>query len=183
MSEGASSAPATAETTGHHEPAGFPPFKTETYPSQLFWLTISFVLLFIVVWRIALPRIGGALTARKGQIDGDLGAAEMHRREAADASAAYDAALAAAKARAHGLADENRRRLNAEVDAAKAKAEAEAQAGMQAAEARIAQTRNAARAHVAQAAQDAAAAIVQQLTGDNVSADEARAAVASVSGS
>ena len=47
---------AAAETTSEGTEAnggGFPPFKTETYPSQLFWLTVTFAFLFVVLWRVA----------------------------------------------------------------------------------------------------------------------------------
>jgi F-type H+-transporting ATPase subunit b len=162
---------------------GFPPFDTTTYPSQLFWLAITFAVLFAVLWRIALPRIGGAIAARKGQIDGDLATAQAHRKAAEDASAAYDAALAAARSRAHALAEENRKRIAGEVERAKAAADADAQAAMAKAEAAIATTREAARTHVAGAARDAAIDIVARLIGDTVSADEAAAAVRAATGS
>ena len=59
-----------AETTAHTEqPAGhnsFPPFQAQHYPSQLFWLTISFVLLYVLMAKIALPRIGSILADAAG---------------------------------------------------------------------------------------------------------------------
>ncbi|HEV2560614.1 MAG TPA: hypothetical protein VGT78_00600 [Rhizomicrobium sp.] len=163
---------------GTQASGGFPPFKTETFPSQFFWLTITFVLLFVVMWRVAVPRIGGAIAGRKAQLTGDLAAAEQNRRDAEAASAAYDAALAAARARAQSVADENRRRINGEVEAAKAKADAEAHAAMAKAEASINATCEEAKTHVANAARDAAISIVSRLIGENVSADDAAAAIA-----
>ena len=62
----------TATTQGQHEPAGFPPFKTETYPSQLFWLAITFCFLFVVLWRVAGPRINAAITGRRQTINGAI---------------------------------------------------------------------------------------------------------------
>ncbi len=168
-------------TTGTQAPqgAGFPPFKTETFPSQIFWLAITFALLFVVMWKIAVPRIGGAITDRKARVSGDLATAEKHRQNAEAASAAYEQALAAARARAHGLAEENRKRLLAEIEKAKNAADAQAQEGLAKAEARIAATRAQSMTHVADAARDAAAAIVARLTGDVISPAEAEAAVAS----
>jgi F-type H+-transporting ATPase subunit b len=67
-----------AETTAHSEvPAGhgFPPFQAEHFPSQLVWLTISFVLLYALMSRIALPRIGAILAARNRLVSDDLAAA------------------------------------------------------------------------------------------------------------
>src|SRR6476659_8744964 len=102
-------AAAAETTTGTQVPegrAGLPQMDVETFPSQVFWLVVTFGLLFIVLWRNTLPMIAGAIGARRGQIDGDLGAAEARRKDAAGALQAYEAALASAKSRAHALADE-----------------------------------------------------------------------------
>src|SRR5471030_2652139 len=95
----------TASTEVPAKGAGFPPFKTETFPSQIFWLVITFTFLFAVLWRIAGPGIKGVLVARRGQIDGDLAKAQKHRTDAEGASAAYQSALTAARSRAQALAD------------------------------------------------------------------------------
>lgn len=167
----------TASTEVPPESGGFPPFKTDTFPAQIFWLAVTFAVLFVVMWRVAVPGIGGTIGERKKRIAGDLAEAENHRRNAEKASADYDAALASARTRAHAVAEENRRRIQKEIDDAKAQAEADATDAMSKAEARIAAMRNEARSHVINAARDAAASIVNRLTGDTVSVDEAAAAV------
>jgi|SRR5579871_1270113 len=172
----------TATTQVPARGAGFPPFKTETFPSQIFWLAITFAFLFVVLWRIAGPGIKSVLVARRGRIDGDLATAQKHRADAEGASAAYQSALAAARARAQALAEENRKRIGGEIDRAKADADTAAQADIAKAEARIAASRGEARSHVARAAEDAAIAIVARLTGDTVPADEAAGAVRAVTG-
>lgn len=172
-------AEATTTTTGvpAQQPAGFPPFKTETYPSQIFWLAVTFAVLFVVMWRIAGPRINGVITSRRGTINADIAAAEKARRDAESASAAYLTALAGARARAQNLAEENRQILNGEIAKAKAEAEADAHSAMTAADARIAETRIAAKEHVVRAAAEAAIAIVARLTGETVTAGDASRAV------
>jgi F-type H+-transporting ATPase subunit b len=172
---------AAAETTGTQAPTGFPPFKTETFPSQLFWLTLTFTFLFFVMWRVAGPRIGSVIAERQARIDKDLGDAEKHRRDTEKASAAYEAALDQARQKAQNLADDNRKRIAAEVDRAKAQADAEARRATAAAEARLATVRAEATGHVAKTAQEAAIAIVWRLTGDTVSAEDAAAALNSAS--
>lgn len=171
-----------ATTSGSEAPAnggaaGFPPFRVETFPSQLFWLAITFGFLFVVLWRIVGPRVSGVLAERKQRIAGDLGAAEKHRRDAEAASAAYQAALATARARAQAVADENRKRIASAVDDAKAKADAEARKAVGAAEARIASLQAEAKNNVSVAAQDAAVEIVSRLTGVTISPKEAAAAI------
>lgn len=172
--------PATTEMTGvpaKHEAAGFPPFKLETFPSQLFWLAVTFTFLFVVLWRVAGPRINAAITTRRGAINGAIAEANKARADAEAAQAHYEAALTSARARANALAEETRQKLNAEIAKAKAQADAKAHDAMSAADARIASTRETAKAAVGVAARDAAIAIVERLTGDKISADEAAKAL------
>ena len=170
----------TTETTkvpAKHEAAGFPPFDTKTFPSQLFWLGITFAFLFTVLWRVAGPRINGAITNRRGVINGAIAEAGKAQSEAESAQAGYETALASARARANAVAEDTRVKLNAEIAKAKATADVQAHDAMATAEARIAETREAAKAHVKTAARDAAIAIVERLTGDKVSAEDATAAI------
>lgn len=170
-------AEATTTTTGPQQPAGFPPFKAETFPSQIFWLVVCFAVMFVVLWRIAGPRINGVITSRRSAINADIAAADKARGNAEAASAAYQTALAGARARAQSLAEDNRQKLNAEIAKAKAAAEADAARAMADADARIAATRIEAQGHMIKAAEDAAIAIVARLTGETVSPDDAARAV------
>ena len=168
---------ATTEVPAKKEGAGFPPFDTTTFPSQIFWLAITFGFLFVVLWKVAGPRINGAITLRRNTINDAIAAANKARGDADAASAAYQTALAGARTRAQALAEETRQTMNAEIARAKADADTAAANAMHDADSRIAATRAAAREHVANAARDAAIAIVQRLTGETVSPDEAAKAV------
>ncbi len=167
----------TATSTEHPQEGGFPPFDTTTFPSQLFWLVVTFAFLFTVVWKVAGPRINGAITSRRGAINGAIAEASKAREQAEAAQAGYESALGAARSRANALAEETRQSLNGEIAKAKADADADAAQAMAAADARINATRDTAKAAVGAAARDAAIAIVERLTGDKVSADEAAKAV------
>ncbi len=169
--------PLQTSTEAPKQAGGFPPFKTDTFPSQLFWLAITFAFLFVVLWRIAGPRINGVITSRRGVINADIAAADKARGDAEAASAAYQTALAGARARAQGLAEENRQTLNAEIAKAKADGETAASQAMAEADSRIAATRIQAKGHVIKAAEEAAIAIVARLTGETVSDADAAQAV------
>jgi F-type H+-transporting ATPase subunit b len=169
----------TATTEAPKIEGGFPPFDTTTFPSQFFWLAITFAFLFTVLWRVAGPRINGAITNRRGMINSAIAEAGKARGDAEAAQAAYETALAGARARANALAEDTRAKLNAEIAKAKAEADAKAHDAMAAADVRIAQTRESAKAAVAAAARDAAVAIVERLTGDKVSAEDAAKALGS----
>ena len=84
---------------------------------QLIWLVITFGVLYLLMKWVALPKIGSVIEMRQGRIAGDLEAADKLRRETQEAIAAYEQALAEAKARAHGIAQEARNKLKDEVAA------------------------------------------------------------------
>src|SRR5271167_2661754 len=97
-----------AEPTAHtEEPAGhkaFPPFQSQHFPSQLLWLGVSFALLYVLMAKIALPRIGAILAERSKRIGDDLAAAERLKERSDAAQAAYRKSLADARARAKTIA-------------------------------------------------------------------------------
>jgi len=167
----------TAEPAEH---AGLPQMDVGTFPGQVFWLAITFGLLFLVLWRTTLPMIAGVIGARRNRIEGDLGTAESLRKDAADALAGYESALATARSRAIKLADENKKRVVAEIDQLKAAGAATVQASTADAERRIMAERAKAVTGVKNAAADAAADIVERLIGTPVSREDAANAVASV---
>jgi F-type H+-transporting ATPase subunit b len=164
----------TAEPAEH---AGLPQMNVGTFPSQIFWLVLTFGLLFLVLTRKTRPMIEGIIGQRRGRIEGDLGSAETFRKEAQGALAAYEAALAQARARAHQLAGENKKITVAEIERLKAVADSEAQNAYGIAEKRIAAERGKALVGVRTAAAEAAAEIVERLIGVPVSAEDAAKAV------
>jgi len=168
----------TGTTTASTEASGgFPPFDATTFPSQIFWLAVTFAFLFVMLWKVAGPRINGVITSRRGAINADIAAAQKARGDAEGASVAYQTALAGARTRANAHAEETRQKLNAEIAKAKALADDEAHKAMSAAQVRIETTQFQARGAVAKAAEEAAIAIVARLTGETVSSAEAAAAV------
>jgi F-type H+-transporting ATPase subunit b len=158
-----------AEPTAHTEhPAGhtaFPPFQAEHFPSQLVWLTISFVLLYVLMSKIALPRIGAIMAERSKLIGDDLAAAERLKEQSNAAHAAYEKSLADARSRAQSLASSTRDKQAAEAAAAQKRLEAQLHERLTAAEQSITTTRTAAMGNVRSIAAETASAIVERLIG------------------
>ncbi len=160
-----------AETTAHTEvPSGghkpsFPPFRKETFESQLVWLAITFVALYVLVATVALPRVAGIFAARREKIAADLEEARQRREESDAAIAAYEKALADARSRAQSIASETHSRLAAEAEERRKAIEAELNRKLAEAEKAIAAVKTAAMANVRGIAAEAAAAIVERLIG------------------
>jgi len=132
---------------------------------QLIWLAITFSILYLLMKWVALPRIGSVIEMRRQRIAGDLETAERLRRETQEAIAAYEQALAEAKAKAHTIADEARNKLKDEVAAERAELERELAAKAAEAEARIHAAKAAALKDVNAVAAETASEIVQRLIG------------------
>ena len=161
---GAKGTTAHTEAEGGHK-APFPPFQKDTFASQLVSLVIAFVALYVIVSRIALPRVGGVLDDRQNTIEGDLAQAQKLKDESDGALKAYEAELAQARSRAQAIGAETREKLNAASEAERKRLEERLSLKLAEAEKTIASTREAAMRNVRGIAADAAAAIVQRLTG------------------
>jgi F-type H+-transporting ATPase subunit b len=81
---------------------------------QLIWLLNTFGILYVLMLKVALPRIGTVIEARADRIAKDLREADRLRRETAEAIAAYEQTLAEAKQKAHAIIEEGRDKLKAE---------------------------------------------------------------------
>jgi F-type H+-transporting ATPase subunit b len=144
---------------------GFPPFQKDTFASQLVWLAVTFVLLYWVAAKIGLPRVGSIIQARRDRIEGDLAHAHRLRKQADQAFAAYEKALAEARARAHAIAHETRDRLTAEAERNRKSVEEQLNAKLADAEKTISATRSTAMSNVRGIAVEAASEIVARLIG------------------
>jgi F-type H+-transporting ATPase subunit b len=164
---------------GAHEATVFPPFDASTFPSQILWFALTFAVLYVLMSRVALPQIGSIIDKRKARIEGDLKEAERLRGETDKAVAAYEQALSDARKNAHGIAEETRASIKADLDGKRKAVEDDLSRKVADAEARITQNKNAAMTRVNEIAAETAVALVTQLTGE-ANAAEVNAAVAEV---
>lgn len=159
-----STSTAHTEADGGHG-GGFPPFESSTYASQLVSLVIAFAALYLIVSRIALPRVGSVLDERQALIEGDLAEAQKLKDASDEALKAYEDGLAQARSRAQAISNETREKLNIAAEAERKTLDERLAIKLAEAEKTIASTRESAMSNVRGIAADAAAAIVQQLTG------------------
>ena len=131
-----------------------PQLDPSTFGSQLFWLAVSFVTLYVVLSVLVLPRIGATMAKRSDQLDGDLAEAEALRAKAEAALEAYEEALAQARTKALVVAQTMRAEVQAETARQKAELDAKLAEEAAAADSRLASTREAALAGLRDAAKE-----------------------------
>lgn len=104
---------------------GMPQLDFSTFPNQIFWLVVTLVVIYLILSRVALPRIASVLAERQGTITNDLAAAEELKLKAIEAEKAYEQALADARAEANRIVGLAKDEIKADLDVAIAKADAE----------------------------------------------------------
>ena len=144
---------------------GMPQLDVTTWPNQIFWLLVTLVVIYLVLSRVALPRIGGVLAERKGTITNDLAAAEELKQSAVGAEKAYNDALIAARAEAAKIVAAAKADIQKDLDKALAKADAEIAAKSAESEKRIGEIRAGAMEAVTEVARDTAKELVAVLGG------------------
>ncbi|MGC1428493.1 MAG: F0F1 ATP synthase subunit B' [Albidovulum sp.] len=115
-----------AEAAGHAtQSVGMPQLDFATFPNQIFWLLVALIVIYLVLSRVALPRIGGILADRQGTITNDIAAAEELKAKADEAEKAYNQSLIDARNEANKIVEEARLVIQKDLDKAIVKADAE----------------------------------------------------------
>jgi len=166
---------AVQEGAGHAKV--FPPLDPGTFAPQLVWLALTFGLLYLVLKRVVLPRVGEVIEERGDRIKRDLAQAEKLKADTEKALASYEQALGDARAKAGAIAKTMRDKLTTEVDKERAKVEALIAAKLADAEGRIAETKSKALASVSDIASEVAGHIVTRLIGAEPTKDEVKRAL------
>ena len=154
-----------------------PQMELHDFAPQLIWLAISFIALYIIMARVALPRIATVIEERRDRIASDIDQAEQLKQKTDEAIAAYEEALSQARTRALGIAQETREVLTGEVEAEKLEVEKQIAEKTAEAEKRILDAKTAALSHVNEVAGDVAQSIVQELIGGKLTKAEVNQAV------
>jgi F-type H+-transporting ATPase subunit b len=153
------------DATGGGRGTGMPQLDFSSFPNQIFWLVVTIVVIYLILDRVALPRISAILAQRRGTLANDIAAAEELTRKAAEAEEARQRDLAAARAEGARIVAQMKAEMQTELDRALAAADAEIGERTAESERRIAAIRAEADDSVAEVARETAAAIVAALGG------------------
>lgn len=157
--------------------AGLPQLDPSTFAPQLVWLAIAFALLYVLMSRVALPRITEVLEKRQSRIEGNLEQAESLKADAETTLAAYDKAMAEARQSAQSVLAEAREKLSAEAAKRHAELGERLNDEVVSAEERIKKAKEAALADLRDVAAEAANQAAERLTGQTPDAAAVKAAL------
>lgn len=166
-----------AEGAAAAENVGMPQLDFATFPNQIFWLVVTLIVIYFILSRIALPRIGSVLAERSGTITNDIAAAEDLKQKAVEAEEAYQKALVDARAEAGKIVADTKADIQKDLDKAIAEADAEISARAAEGEKKIAEIREGAKDSAATVAKDIAKDIVAAVAPGKIDAKSITAAV------
>lgn len=157
-----------------------PQFDPSGFTPQLFWLVVTFAVLFVAMWRHALPRISGILEARQQRIGSDLEKAAAFKAETERVAAEYEKALAEARDKAAAALKQTGAEMAAEAAQRHESFGKELAARTGEAERRIAAARDEALGNIKTVAEETAGAATAKLIGVELSSEQLRNAVEDV---
>ena len=149
--------------------AGLPQLDISTFPPQLIWLGLTFIVLYFTMSRVALPRISQVLEERQHKIDDNLKKAETLKEEAEAAAQAYEAALAEARSKAHEIMLETHNAIAEKAAKTQAEVSAKLEGQIQDAETRILEAKETAMAGLSVVAAEVALSACQKGSGEDLS--------------
>ena len=157
----------------HGDSGGLPQLDFTTWPTQIFWLVVSFGLAYILMWRVALPRIGSVLEERHNRIEGDLKRAKAASEKAEQARQAFEVMLAESREKASAVMREATESIRNKMERKIKTSNASTAEKMAEAESDIAEAKARAMIDVVDIASTSAAEAVAQLTNIKISQADA----------
>ena len=101
------------------ESGGMPQLDPEFWISQIFWLTLTFGILYVVLSKLILPKISANLELRKSQIQENIEAAEKHRESSETKLKEYDNIVLKSKLEAKNIFREVREKVLKDINSKK----------------------------------------------------------------
>jgi len=154
---------------------GMPQFDVKAFPSQIFWLVVCFAVLYFLMAKLVLPRIGRTIESRESKIQSDLDAAQKANDAARAAAAEQEKALAEARGQASGLTRAASEAAAAQTSAKLHEVADRLGADIVAAERRIGEQRSQTLAGLGSMSAEIASAVLGKLVGSADPAQVARA--------
>tara|TARA_B110000114_G_scaffold10020_1_gene9935 strand:- start:1062 stop:1637 length:576 start_codon:yes stop_codon:yes gene_type:complete len=150
------------------EKVGMPQLDTEFWVSQIFWLTTTFSILFVLLSKLILPKISANLETRKSLILENISTAEKKREESELKIKEYNEIIERGKNEAKSIINQAKERLKKDISLKKEALEKDLSSEIQKAEVEIREFRDKAPERINKIAIQTSADLLQQLMGTDV---------------
>ena len=158
-----------------------PQLDPSTFATQLVWLIITFVILYLILWKSALPRIASILQDRQERIDDDLEKAEKLKKEAEIALEDYQRIVSDGRRKAQEIIREASQKMAIETTQRQNTLTEKLAKNANKAETRIQNAKNEALKNIESVVSDITQATAHRLTGLQISKTESDFAVSKIS--
>ena len=150
------------------ESGGMPQLNPEFWISQIFWLTLAFGILYLVLSKLILPKISANLETRKSQILENIEAAEKQREDSEMKLKEYEEIISKSKLEAKTIFNQARERALKDINAKKEVLESQIDEEISKAEEEIKTLRNGAPDKINKIAIETSSELIQKLIGAEV---------------
>ena len=171
----------TAQAAQSAETGGMPQLNPEFWVSQIFWLVITFGILFIVLSKFILPKISENLETRKSQILENIETAEKQREGSEKKIKEFDKIILDSKNRAKNLFNDARQKVLEDINIKKAALEKDINSEISAAEEEINQLKKSSHDKITKISIETSSDLVKQLIGEEVNSSSISAIVEDLS--
>ena len=162
------------------ESGGMPQLDPEFWFSQIFWLVITFGILYLILSKIILPKISDNLETRKSQVLENLELAEKQRNESETKLKEFDNIILKSKIKAKNLFNESRKKLLDDINSKRQKLEEEIDKEVKIVEAEIEDLKKKSPEKINKIAIEASGDLINQLIGVNLNNSSITAIVSDI---
>ena len=150
------------------ESGGMPQLNPEFWISQIFWLTLTFGILYIVLSKLILPKISANLELRKSQIQDNIEAAEKQRKDSESKLKEYDDIIFKSKLEAKNIFKDSREKVIKDINNKKETLENQINEEIEKAEKEIEVVKKSAPEKINKIAIEASSELVKKLIGAEI---------------
>ena len=160
---------------------GMPQLNTEFWASQIFWLILIFSSLYIIIWKIFLPKITDSIENRKSRVIGDLNGAQKLKENAEKILGEYNKIIEDTKKEAKRIIEDNKKKLENDIKSKKHKFNEEIEKELMSAEKEIKSLKKSSISNINKIAVEISSEVIKQLVGTGVNMSNVSAIIEDIS--
>ena len=161
--------------------SGMPQLNPEFWTAQVFWLILIFSILYLLIWKIFLPKITYSVENRKSRVVNDIDEAQKLKESAEKKLSEYNKIIADAKNEAKKTIENNKKKLEADIEDKKQKFDKEIEKELLNVEKEIKNLKKSSISNINKIAEASASEIIKQIIGTDINASSVSAVIEDIS--